>query len=95
MHVISRKALVEAAKKHSDAEASLDAWHKVADKATWQNLAELRKTYPSTDYVAPFVVFNIKGNDYRLIVKIELRWQMIFIKHVLTHAEYDKGDWKK
>jgi mRNA interferase HigB len=56
---------------------------------------ELRKTYPSADYVAPFVVFKVKGNDYRLIVTIEFRWQMIFVKHVLTRAEYDKGDRKK
>ena len=46
-------------------------------------------------FVDPFTVFNIKGNAYRLVTKIEYRWQMIFVKHLLTHAEYDKGDWKK
>jgi mRNA interferase HigB len=86
---------VEAAKKHPDAQGPLDAWYKVAEKATWKNLAELHQTYPNADYVAPNVVFNIKGNSYRLIAKIEFQWQMIFIKHVLTHDGYDKEDWKK
>lgn len=47
------------------------------------------------DSVDPYTVFNIKGNSYRLIVKIEYRWQIIFVKHLLTHEEYDKGGWKK
>jgi mRNA interferase HigB len=45
--------------------------------------------------VGPYTVFNIKGNVYRLIVKIEYRWQMIFVKHLLTHAEYDRKEWTK
>jgi mRNA interferase HigB len=48
-----------------------------------------------SDFVEPYTVFNIRGGNYRLIVKIEYRWQMIFVKHVLTHAEYTKGGWKK
>ena len=62
--------------------------------AEWRNLVDVRKTYGSADYVDPYTVSNIKGGSHRLIVKIEYRWQMIFIKHVLTHAEYDKGGWK-
>ena len=54
----------------------------------------MRKAYGSADYVDPYTVFNMKGGSYRLIVKIEYKWQMIFIKHVLRHAEYDKGGWK-
>lgn len=69
-------------------------WFKVASLAVWRNLVDVRKTYGSADYVDPYTVFNIKGGSYRLIVKIEYRWQMIFIKHVLTHAEYGKGEWK-
>ena len=52
-------------------------------------------TYPHADFVDPFTVFNIKGNTYRLIVKIEYRFARIYIKYFLTHAEYDKGEWKK
>jgi mRNA interferase HigB len=54
----------------------------------------VRKTYPHADFVDPYTVFNIKGNAYRLIVKIEYRWQLIFVKHLLTHEEYDRGRWK-
>lgn len=58
-------------------------------------MADVRKVYPHADYVEPYTVFNIKGGAYRLIVKIEYRWQLIFVKHLLTHAEYDRGGWKK
>ncbi len=55
---------------------------------------EVRRTYPHADAVKQYTVFNIKGNDYRLISKIEYRLGLIFVKEVLTHAEYDKGNWK-
>ncbi len=55
----------------------------------------LRKTYRDTDPVGPYTILNIKGNAYRLIVKIEYRFELIFIKRVQTHAEYDNGDWGK
>ena len=95
MHVISRKKLKEAALIHRDAEAALHAWFKVAESATWRSINEVRKTYASADSIGKFTVFNIKGNKYRLIVKIEYTYQKIFIKHVLTHAEYDKEEWKQ
>lgn len=95
MHVFSRKAFKEAAKRDKALERPLSDWYKVATNAEWQSLADLRKVYPSADYVAPYTIFNIKGNSYRLIVKIEYKWRMVFIKYVLTHEEYEKGGWKK
>ncbi len=99
MHVISRKKLKEAASRHSGIEVGLDTWFRVAKKARWHGLDDIRKTYPSADGVRAgdkiYTVFNIGGNNFRLIVKIEYEYQKIFIKNVLTHAEYDKGDWKK
>lgn len=76
-------------------EGPISEWHKVAKSAAWQSLVDVRQVYPHADFVDPFTVFNIKGNAYRLIVRIEYRWQMIFVKHLLTHAEYNKGAWKK
>lgn len=70
-------------------------WYKIAKSAEWKNLTEVRKTFPHADPVDPYTVFNIKGDNYRLIVKIEYRWQMIFVKHLLTHAEYDRKGWLK
>ena len=94
MHVISRKALREFSLKHPQSETPLDSWYRVAKQAQWCNLAEVKETYSSADLVDKYIVFNIKGNNYRLIVSINFRSQTIFIKYVLTHADYDKGKWK-
>ena len=78
----------------STLEGPISDWYKIAKNAEWQNLMDVRKVYPHADYVDPYTVFNIKGNTYRLIVKIEYKWHMIFIKHLLTHEEYDRGGWR-
>ena len=95
MHVISRKKLLEAAEKHAELGAPLDIWYRIAKKAEWKNLTEVRRQLPSADAVNEFTVFNIKGNAYRLITEINYRTGRIFLRHVLTHAEYSKGGWKK
>jgi mRNA interferase HigB len=95
MRVISRKRLKEAVLRHGNVEASLDAWYRIAKNAVWKSIEDVRKTYPSADPVGPYTVFNVKGNRYRLVVKIEYRFGLVFIKEVLTHAEYDKGEWKR
>ena len=94
MHVISRKKLLDAAQRHTELGAPLDVWFRIAKKADWQSLDAVRGVFPSADSVGPYTVFNIKGNSYRLIVEINYRSGRIFIRHVLTHAEYDKGKWK-
>lgn len=95
MHVISRKKLREAASRHGDVEAPLDVWFRVAKRASWQTLGDVRKTFSSADLVDKWTVFNIRGNKYRLITEINYRFQRIYIRHVLTHAEYDKEKWKQ
>lgn len=94
MHIISRKALQEFSRKHPQSETPLDSWYRIAKEAQWNNLIEIKETYPSADLIGEYIVFNIKGNDYRLIVRITFRSHTIFIKHVLTHADYDKDRWK-
>lgn len=94
MHIISRKALKTFWENHADAEKPLMAWYKLVQQAKWQHFADVRGDYPSADQVGEFVVFNIGGNKYRLITRIEYWWQKIFVRDVLTHAEYDKGKWK-
>jgi mRNA interferase HigB len=93
VHVLSRKKLLEAAEKHGDLSGPLDAWYRIAKRARWKNLNEVRRVFPATDAVEEFTVFNIKGNAYRLITEINYRTGRIFLRHVLTHAEYNKGDW--
>lgn len=94
MRVISRKALTDFAAKHPDAAEPLDNWYHRAKKATWQNLAEVRADYPHADPVGACTVFNIAGNKYRLITKIKYQYQVVYIRFVLTHKEYDKERWK-
>ena len=93
MHVISEKALREFLEKHADARAPLQAWLKIAEKATWANFPEVRKTFNSADVVGHFTIFNIKGNDYRLVTAIHYNRKKVYIRHVFTHAEYDR--WNK
>ena len=70
-------------------------WYRVAKRARWANLAEIRADFRSADSVAGYTVFNIAGNKYRLIVVIQYRWQVIYIRQILTHSEYDRGRWKR
>ena len=94
MHVISQRHLRTFWQRHAQAEVPLRAWHQIAEHATWQSHAELLQTYPSADVVQRLTVFNIGGNDFRLIARVEYERQEIYIRSVLTHAEYDKEDWK-
>jgi mRNA interferase HigB len=94
MRVISRKALKDFAREHAGAEASLDAWYRLAKSAEWASIDDVRKTYPHADFASPYTIFNIKGNTYRVLVIIKYRYQLVLIKHVMTHAEYDKAKWK-
>lgn len=91
MRVIAKKTLVEFWKKHPDCEQQLKAWYDEADKEKWKSTKDIKRNYPSASILADNrVVFNIKGNNYRLIVKINYKYSMVWIRFVGTHAEYDK-----
>ena len=95
MHVISRKKLLEAARRHRDLGEPLDVWYRVAKKAEWKSLLDVRRVFPTADAVDRFTVFKIKGNAYRLITAINYQTGRIFLRHVLTPTEYSKGGWKE
>ena len=95
MHVISRKKLKEAALRHSELEGPLDTWFRIAKRALWGSLADVRVTLPSADAVGKWTVFNIKGNRFRLVTEINYQFGHIYIRHVMTHAEYDRGGRKR
>jgi mRNA interferase HigB len=94
VRVISRKKLKNAASTHAEASASLDAWYRITKRASWKSLADLRLVWSSADLFGDCTIFNIKGTKYRLIVWINYQTQKVFIRHVLSHAEYSKGVWK-
>ncbi|NET00519.1 MAG: type II toxin-antitoxin system HigB family toxin [Sphaerospermopsis sp. SIO1G1] len=94
MHIISRKKLRQYCQQHADSCEALDDWYFTASKSEWANLIEMQSVYPKAEAVGNFTVFNIKGNKYRLIASINYERQVIYVKYVLTHAEYDKNYWK-
>ena len=95
MRVIAKSAILEFIRKHPKSESSMLGWYAVMSKVLPQNFAELRDVFGSVDVVNNLYVFNIAGNNYRLIAAIHFNRQKVFIRHVLTHPEYDKGEWKK
>ena len=94
MHVISKKRLREFWRAYPDAARALKSWYKVTSKATWQSIAEVKADYSHADACGECTVFNIRGNNYRLITKIYYQHQTVLVRFVLTHQEYSKGGWK-
>lgn len=95
MRVIAKKTLRDFWLQHADSEQALKAWFSEAEKAQWKNTNDIRTNYPTASFVADNrVVFNIKGNHYRLIVKINYYYGMVWIRFVGTHGEYDRIDAK-
>ncbi len=94
MHVVSRKKLLEASKIYPDVKKPLDVWYRVSKSAQWQNLEAVKETYRDVEAVEEYTIFNIKGNRYRLIVGIDYSSETIYVKGLLTHADYSKDKWK-
>lgn len=93
MRIIAVGRLRDFWQRHSDAEQPLKAWHDEAKHATWTTPQDIRNRYASASFVGRNrVVFNIKGNDYRLVVAVAYGFQAVYIKFIGTHAEYDRID---
>ena len=93
MRIISRGTLRDFWKTHADAEQPLRAWFHEARHSHWRTPAEIKQAFPSADILPDNrIVFNIKGNHYRLIVKIHYNTGILFIRFIGTHAAYDKID---
>jgi mRNA interferase HigB len=96
VRVIAKKILREFWEIHSDCEQQLKAWYQEAENSNWKNLNEMKNDFPSASILKDNrVCFNIKGNNCRLIVKINFDYQMMWIRFIGTHAEYDKIDANK
>ncbi len=93
MRVVAKKTLRDFWERHPDAEQQLKAWYQETSKAEWKSPNVIKRGYPSASFLADNrVVFNIKGNHYRLIVKLNYDYQIVWIRFIGTHAEYDKID---
>jgi mRNA interferase HigB len=95
MHVIAKPALVAFWMRYPDAERPLSAWHALMRTNDFSGFNELKATFGSVDHVDGLSVFNIGGNKYRLIAAIHYNRRKVYIRAVLTHAEYDRGDWTR
>ena len=95
MHVITRKRLNEFVEKHPTARAGLAHWYQILRKNNFANFAASRNALPHADQVGGLTVFNIGGNKFRLISAIHYNRRKVYIRAVMTHAEYDAGKWKE
>lgn len=95
MHIITRARLLEFATTHPNAEAGLEHWYRIMKHTNFNSLVELRQVFPHADQVGRLTVFNISGNHYRLIAAIHYNRLRVYVRHVLAHADYDRGDWKE
>ncbi len=95
MHIITRKRLNEFTKKFPETKSALFHWYKTAKSNDFENFAKLHEQFSTADQVGKLTVFNIGGNKVRLIAAIHYNRKRIYIRAILTHAEYDKSKWKE
>jgi mRNA interferase HigB len=95
VHVITRKRLREFSVRHPEADSSLRVWYAIVSRTNFTSFAELKRVFRSVDRVGKFTVFNVGGNKFRLIAAVHYNRRKIYIRHVHTHAEYDRGNWKE
>lgn len=93
MHIISIKMLRDFWRKHPEAEGVLREWHSVVEHADFRDFNHVRAMFGSADYVPPYTIFDIGGNNYRLVVIVRYRFKKVFVHQVMTHREYD--NWNK
>jgi len=94
MHIITKKRLQEFWEKHPNSKEPLLCWYRIAKKSEWKNLIDVRNDFPHADLVGVCTIFNIGGNNFRLVTKIFYPSKKVLIRFVLTHTEYDRKTYK-
>lgn len=95
MRLISHQPLRKFWRKHPQAERPLQAWAGLIASGSFSNFAELKHTFGSVDKAGELYVFDIGGNKYRVVCAVHFNRHMVFVRAVMTHAEYDAGKWKE
>lgn len=95
MHVITQKRIWEAKEQYPNTATALDSWYRLIRANDPSDFAAMKNLFPQTDKVGALHVFDIGGNKLRLIAVVHYRTGKVFIRHILTHKEYDKGKWKE
>ena len=88
-------AIFQFSERHKKALVPLMNWYRITRRADWKSLVEVRRDFAHADLVGRRTVFNIHGNDYRLIARVNYQSKRVFILNILTHSEYNKGDWNQ
>lgn len=95
MRVISKKPLRDFWGRRPESRLALEDWFRKASKATPASFQELRQVFGSADYVDGFTIFDVGGNKYRIAAVVHYDKQRIYVRHVMTHAEYDRNHWRR
>ena len=93
MRIIFESALIEFWQKQPDAKIPMEAWYRVVKNTCFANFNDVRRAFNSADYVAPYTVSDVGGNNFRVIAAIHYNGQRLYIRFVFSHAEYD--NWNK
>jgi len=94
MKLISHRTLREFAAMHPESNQTLQEWRRLIERNCFPHFAAIKQVFNSVDKVRELTVFNIGGNKFRLIAYLQFDKQVVYVKAVLTHKEYDKGGWK-
>ncbi|WP_295581015.1 type II toxin-antitoxin system HigB family toxin [uncultured Lamprocystis sp.] len=95
MRVISKKPIREFWELHPESRPALDEWFRKVDQLAAESFPELRQSFRSADYVDGFTVFDVGGNKYRIVTVIHYDKRRLYVRQVMTHAEYDRNAWRK
>ena len=91
MRIIARRTIYEYIQKNPQSKSALEEWTGKTEKAEWEQFADIKKTFNSVDYVGnQRYVFNIKGNNYRLVVVVKFTPKLVYVRFIGTHSEYDR-----
>jgi mRNA interferase HigB len=92
--IVSERKLRESAERFPRARSPLRSWKTAVKSLSWTDPADMRRNFRTADFVGDKTIFDLGGNKFRLIAFVHYSRQIVFVKRILTHAEYDKGDWK-
>jgi mRNA interferase HigB len=95
MHIITHARIVTAQQRLPECSRALDLWYRLMKRGTYRNFAQLKATFGSVDRVGKVFVFDVGGNKLRIVAAVHFDRAKIFVRHVLTHEEYDRGEWKR
>lgn len=95
MRVISKSPIRKFWERHPEARSALEEWFRKVNQQSETSFPELRKTFGTADYVDGYTLFDVGGNKYRIATVIHYDKQRLYVRQVMTHAEYDRNDWRK